>query len=357
MSDDEYYDEFDEDIFWIEEPEPDAAVSPSISTRSNKQEPAGLTYYEQDDLAATAHYDALYIDDPVLEAEDYFSDWEELSDDFYDDDPTAIRRLRAMGQWPNKTKEQQKQERAQPLSKKPQPVQQNLGLQPDLRSFQSVMWKSPADENKVVLYQPGTGEQVALLKNWREVFRNSHPALERSRAGRPRGAVTNGVAPAVQPAKQRGRRTRGSPVPAVESVPDDADDEKTVEKVPSPAVVRTTRVVRPPSTIPVDSKTLQENSIEVNGSLDAMQTQPDQTNGTSAAGEGYEEVTKPPTTPRSTRGRKRKASVSQMHPVSNENNDDGRRSKRVASKKVGDTTEQPPPTETTPVRRSARRKK
>ena len=28
MSDDEYYDEFDEDIFWIEEPEPDAAVSP-----------------------------------------------------------------------------------------------------------------------------------------------------------------------------------------------------------------------------------------------------------------------------------------------------------------------------------------
>ena len=29
-SDDEYYDEFD-DIFWIEEPEPDAAVSPTAS--------------------------------------------------------------------------------------------------------------------------------------------------------------------------------------------------------------------------------------------------------------------------------------------------------------------------------------
>lgn len=31
MSDDEeYYDDFD-DIFWIEEPEPDAAVSPTVS--------------------------------------------------------------------------------------------------------------------------------------------------------------------------------------------------------------------------------------------------------------------------------------------------------------------------------------
>lgn len=29
MSDDEYYDEFD-DIFWIEEPEPDAAVSSTV---------------------------------------------------------------------------------------------------------------------------------------------------------------------------------------------------------------------------------------------------------------------------------------------------------------------------------------
>ena len=44
MSDDEYYDEFDDDIFWIEEPEPDAAVSPypSSSPRPTTQEPAEL---------------------------------------------------------------------------------------------------------------------------------------------------------------------------------------------------------------------------------------------------------------------------------------------------------------------------
>lgn len=44
MSDDEYYDEFDDDIFWIEEPEPDAAVSQPTpititgSTTKNQQD-------------------------------------------------------------------------------------------------------------------------------------------------------------------------------------------------------------------------------------------------------------------------------------------------------------------------------
>jgi hypothetical protein len=47
-----------------------------------------------------------------------------------------------------------------------------------------VVWKTPAldrDQDVAVLYEPHTGEKVALLENWREVFKFSQPALDKSR--------------------------------------------------------------------------------------------------------------------------------------------------------------------------------
>ena len=52
----------------------------------------------------------------------------------------------------------------------------------DPSSFQSVIWK-PADydakKKPGKLHPAGEGEKVALLKNWREIFKQSNPALDR----------------------------------------------------------------------------------------------------------------------------------------------------------------------------------
>lgn len=46
----------------------------------------------------------------------------------------------------------------------------------DPTSFRSVVWRRPSHENiKPELHQPGDGEKVALLKNWREIFKTSQP--------------------------------------------------------------------------------------------------------------------------------------------------------------------------------------
>ncbi|PYH80344.1 hypothetical protein BO82DRAFT_393096 [Aspergillus uvarum CBS 121591] len=173
MSDDEdYYDEYDEDIFWVEEPDPTIA----------------------DDLAATSTNDAIFYDHPALEVEDYFSDWDDLSDDYYDEDPTAVRRARALGLLPpgdggrgphdqphsqhghhhhHAAAKHQHQRKLKPTTKRT-PVF-------DLAAFQAVVWKSPHQEKEqqsvVALHEPGEGEKVALLKNWREVFRSANPRM------------------------------------------------------------------------------------------------------------------------------------------------------------------------------------
>jgi len=51
------------------------------------------------------------------------------------------------------------------------------------------VWKTPAldrDQDVAILYEPDTGDKVALLENWREVFKSSQPALDKSRLKRRR---------------------------------------------------------------------------------------------------------------------------------------------------------------------------
>ncbi|RJE18881.1 hypothetical protein PHISCL_08782 [Aspergillus sclerotialis] len=164
MSDDEeYYDEYYEEI-WIEEPEPGIA----------------------DDLAKTAHHDPVFIDDPsYYEVADYCSDWDELTDDYFDDEPTILKRQRLMGlegagDTPGDPGEVNDNTNTQINQKQKQKQKPSNFLDPS--SFQSVIWK-PADydaKNKPgKLHPAGEGEKVALLKNWREIFKQSNPALDR----------------------------------------------------------------------------------------------------------------------------------------------------------------------------------
>ncbi|RAH47840.1 uncharacterized protein BO95DRAFT_461592 [Aspergillus brunneoviolaceus CBS 621.78] len=201
MSDDEdYYDEYDEDIFWVEEPDPTIA----------------------DDLAATSTNDAIFYDHPALEVEDYFSDWDDLSDDYYDEDPTAVRRARALGLLPagdgdggHHDKQHSHPPRAAAVTKHPRAPKSAAQRTPffDLGAFQSVVWKSPHQEKEqqsvVALHEPGEGEKVALLKNWREVFRSANPRMTAA-VGVVAGTGAGRKPAPIQQQQQQGLCLRGS---------------------------------------------------------------------------------------------------------------------------------------------------
>ncbi|GCB17445.1 hypothetical protein AAWM_00330 [Aspergillus awamori] len=315
MSDDEdFYDEYDEDIFWVEEPDPTVA----------------------DDLAATATAtnDLIFYDDPALEAEEFFSDWDDLSDDYYDQDPTAVRRQRAL----NALLAQKTISAGIPPTKRSW-KHPSKGLF-DVAAFQGVVWKSPADDLKIALHEPGEGEKVALLKNWREVFRNSNPAIGRARVRK----------------ETVGRRGIGSPevvdLYGAEDVEaddgEDADVEDGVEVEMSngqdngalndvPAAGGDTDMVETENT---EGTQDLPDGIKPSDSLEVPKSKP---NGVAAAS-----ADKP-----ATRGRKRKAEE-ESEPVPEATSKT--RSKRVATQKVGEAkVSNPAPSG--PVRRSARNKK
>ena len=122
-----------------------------------------------------------------------------MSDDYYDEDPTALRIQRVMANWPNRDRDLQ-HAAAQEREPRPNPQPKSKlksadGPKTDVASFRGTVWRTATDENpRSKLYEPGDGEKVALLKNWREVFRVSHPANERARIRKGAGkGVENGA--------------------------------------------------------------------------------------------------------------------------------------------------------------------
>ncbi|KAL4980501.1 hypothetical protein BDW66DRAFT_125344 [Aspergillus desertorum] len=336
MSDDEEdyydYDEFDDDgIFWVEEADPTAA----------------------DDLAATATYDSTLPDDPSLEVAELYSDWEELSDDYYDDDPTAIRRLRAIGAWPI--------DHPTHINASSSKRRKGAGtLAAD--SFQGVAWKHPEDEADMVeIYAPGDGEKVSLLKNWREVFRDAKPAI-----GRLRGRI-----PSLKTLDVVSSEQSESDLDVPSLVEDNFEDEMVSSDAAEALLGKTlsapfhsqVTVVDSPSQLPVHPKKGKPKGL--NGTLEpTMEDQEAKAIGSTTEPAGQE--TKEHTTTALRRGRKRKASISVDDQLNQFGNNTGAeaqsRAKRAATttssswNKTSQTAKSTPAS-SDPVRRSARHKK
>ncbi|OAL73615.1 hypothetical protein A7D00_1643 [Trichophyton violaceum] len=134
MSDYDEYDDFD--YLWIDCGEP----------------------HFTDEMAMMVNPEPVFLDDSSLEdALDSDTDWEYLSDEYYDHDKT------------DKVHRQKKKIE----SKKP--------AQLDPATFYGVSWSAgPPSKNDGPLYQPGEGEKVSLLKNWREVFQESKPKTKKT---------------------------------------------------------------------------------------------------------------------------------------------------------------------------------
>lgn len=117
------------------------------------------------------------VEDPSLETVDTYSDWEYYSDDYYDDDPTVIKRNKTNGEHRVKRRKLAANHEIPKLSLGSPIVEPSIVME---NSFKGVLWRASADstdDKKLELYEPGKGEEVALLSNWRDLF--SGPLYEK----------------------------------------------------------------------------------------------------------------------------------------------------------------------------------
>lgn len=245
------------------------------------------------------------------------------------------------------------------------PSKPRLSIDP--ASFQSVVWK-PSDYGRepVPLHPPGEGEKVALLKNWREVFRNSNPAIGRPARfklasssfapSRSRNHLAAGRSGVVDDLKQREDSSdQTSRVSSLENLRDnDAVDSgdasnTTPPKSVSPASVKVGGARQDEKMADVDADEADKLSSNLVVEIPVPKS-----------------LSSPSSSPPKKRGRKRKADVIAENETENtknangkENNNKRPRSKRIAASNTNTTTGHDDKTQkytTAPLRRSTRQK-
>ncbi len=125
---------------------------------------------------------------------DGYSDWEYYSDDYYDDDASLLKNnpqegsplQRSTSKRPNGVHRGKKRKLAA-TSNIPE-ISLDEHSRDAVRAtgplFEGTVWRAPSPEKKEKkLYEPGIGERVALLGNWREVFRASQPFSKKPTKG------------------------------------------------------------------------------------------------------------------------------------------------------------------------------
>jgi hypothetical protein len=138
-----------------------------------------------DELAAHALADTVYpLDyDPGYEMQEYYSDWEYYSDDYYDDDPAILRLHPVDGEPPKKkvkastfksSKAKGTKRRAAELAEPEEDGHAQRKLYIMTGSMQGTVWATPVPVRNNI-YRPGSGKKVALLKDWRERYNLASP--------------------------------------------------------------------------------------------------------------------------------------------------------------------------------------
>lgn len=170
----------------------------------------------------------------------------------------------------------------------------------------------------VQIYEPGNGEKVALLENWREIFKSVQPALDKSRLRKRRAVDTPPAEPEF----------------ADDEFPCDDDEEEEDSSDEMSDILST------------------DNMADKDDAGDASNTTPE-------LGQSPQGVPMPVDSASGKRGRKRKAEAPPEEPnKDNPGGDDATqaRTKRVASAKGAEKAARSD-TSSGPVRRSARQKK
>ncbi|KAL9111152.1 MAG: hypothetical protein Q9227_004415 [Pyrenula ochraceoflavens] len=157
-----------------------------------------------DDMAQHSVPSPVFYESPQLDSLEGFSDWENLSDDYYDDDPSALRTLQNFSKaLPRRTTRSLHAKTHSGRSFKTSIQRTKTSDAPKSRvpKLEDVLWRSTAPE-LIEEYTPGQLERVALLKNWRDVFRDSKP---RYGTKRQRISTISSTAPTL-PRSRKGRQ-------------------------------------------------------------------------------------------------------------------------------------------------------
>ncbi|WEW55980.1 hypothetical protein PRK78_001415 [Emydomyces testavorans] len=133
-----------------------------------------------DDIAIGTVHSPVYITDQALYAAlESESDWDYYTDEYYDDDPsllkrgqTALDRSKTSSGMKRKRKSIEERAKATKLCGS----NNSKTTYPDVNSFRGVVWRMPSHAlHQEELHEAGKGETVSLLKNWRELFTYPDP--------------------------------------------------------------------------------------------------------------------------------------------------------------------------------------
>ncbi|KAJ5785828.1 uncharacterized protein N7503_011040 [Penicillium pulvis] len=309
MSDDEDYYDFEEEYLY-EDAVPDLVVSRTTYMSPTRPATNNPLFPLQDELAASSWYEAALYEDPGIEVEDYFSDWDYYSDDYHDDDPTVAQSRPRTKIEPAATKT--KKTRAHAAARPHHP------LKLDITSFQGVVWKTDSLERdtdvSVQIYEPGQLDKVAFLQDWREIFKSAQPALDKSRLRKRR-----------VPEPQASDMSSGD-----DEILNDADEEYSD-----------------------DDPMSDVESVDQDGSMDPGEG----SNTTPEPGQSPKEAPRIAVEIPVKRGRKRKAEAQAPTPVEETKSNSNDVSTRSRSKRVALDKSEEEASSSGPVRRSARQKK
>lgn len=163
--------------------------------------------YLQDDLAEHTMHSPVWQEHPADDTAEYWSDWDYYSDDYYDQGAPKRKRQRVAGESTSEAKGENAEgpqvgKRGRKLQSAEDIPELSLGesldsdMEDSVAAKPTVLWRSKEahDPVETPIVAEGEGEQVALLRDWRERFEVS------SKLGRNTAAIKD---PKTQRPNQR----------------------------------------------------------------------------------------------------------------------------------------------------------